>query len=105
MHIAVVSWIYIYCAGCDSIHIESLEILQEVCLLAQGSLAALLCICRFLGGRLLLLAALDLALLHLHLERAHLLLIGLLLFQFLRLVDLLPHVLVDHAATIQFRIR
>ena len=46
-------------------------------------------------------SALDLALLHLHLERAHLLLIGLLLFQFLRLVDLLPHVLVDHAASVE----
>ena len=88
-----------------SVHIKGFKVLQEVCFLVEGFLAALIDLCGLLGGHLLLLTAFNIALLHLDLECAHLILICLLLLNFLRLTDILPHVLVDHAAAVKLGVR
>ena len=60
-----------------------------------------ICSCRLLLCHLLLSATLLIFLLHLGLESAHLLSVLLFLLLLLRLINLLPNVLVDHAAAVK----
>ena len=85
----------------SSVHVERFKIVHKVGLLAEGIFAAFLDFGGFLSGCFLLLATIDLALLHFDFECTHLILVGLLLFRFLGLVNLLSHVLVNHATAVE----